>query len=219
MKIGYKASYNYTCRDQRYEVGKTYELPCKPELCKTGFHYCQNLKDVFLYYSMNYKTNVFEIEDLSEDTVSSNKENWFLYNKSATNKMKIVREIYDSEIVENLRLKHYWEKGNIPFYEEVKLLTYKAIGGYWITKIYNHINDPIFYVDSFGLMAFYKDVYGENISQEIENKKLNILYKNNTKEQIFKETYKAGHFLKNDHDLDFFKNGFQKQMLDSLSFK
>ena len=38
------------CRDFQYELGKTYSLPEKPEVCVKGFHCCTKLSDVFLYY-------------------------------------------------------------------------------------------------------------------------------------------------------------------------
>lgn len=39
------------CRDFQYEVGKTYEHEWEVELCKQGFHFCENPFDVFGYYS------------------------------------------------------------------------------------------------------------------------------------------------------------------------
>ena len=38
------------CRDFQYEVGKTYSMLEKPEVCVKGFHCCSKLSDVFLYY-------------------------------------------------------------------------------------------------------------------------------------------------------------------------
>ena len=40
------------CRDFQYEVGKTYSMPEKPEVCVKGFHCCTNLSDVFQYYPL-----------------------------------------------------------------------------------------------------------------------------------------------------------------------
>jgi len=45
---GFKA--NMTCRDFRYEEGKTYKFEGEPILCKQGFHACLSLSDVFTYY-------------------------------------------------------------------------------------------------------------------------------------------------------------------------
>jgi hypothetical protein len=229
MTIGYKAAFNYRCLNQRYAVGETYKMDEKPIICKKGFHYCTILNNVFLFYPMSWKTNVFEIEDLSEDTVTDGRltmftalrgiKNEFHDIKSATNNIKIVREIHDSEIVEAIGLEHFWEKRNVPFYDEVSILTYKSVGGYWITKAYYKDKDPIFYVDSFGFMATYTDVWDQNIAKEVINEKLKILYKNKTLGQVFDETYRTGSLIKKNHDFDFFKNGFQKEMFKTFGIK
>ena len=41
---------NLQCRGFQYEVGKTYSMPEKPEICERGFHCCTKLSDVFIYY-------------------------------------------------------------------------------------------------------------------------------------------------------------------------
>lgn len=38
------------CRGFQYEVGKTYSMPEKPEICERGYHCCTKLSDVFNYY-------------------------------------------------------------------------------------------------------------------------------------------------------------------------
>lgn len=231
MTIGYKAALNYRCLEQRYAVGETYKMDEKPIICKKGFHYCETLNNVFLFYPMSWKTNVFEIEDLSEDTVTDVRHTMFtalrsvksVFDniKSATNNIKIVRELHDSEIVETIGLEHYWEERSFPFYAETRILTYKSVDGYWITKAYYEDKDPIFYVDSFGFAATYTDVCGQNIAKEvfINEKLMNLLYKNKTKDQVFDETYRSRSLIKHTHDLDFFKNGFQKQMFKIFGIK
>lgn len=44
------------CRGFQYEVGKTYSMPEKPEICERGYHCCTALSEVFNYYppSTNY---------------------------------------------------------------------------------------------------------------------------------------------------------------------
>ena len=47
----YKAfNSDMTCRDFKYEEGKTYKIDGEPELCHRGFHACLKLLDVFDYY-------------------------------------------------------------------------------------------------------------------------------------------------------------------------
>ena len=39
---GYKVfNPDWTCRGFQYQVGKCYEIPEKPVVCKRGFHFCK----------------------------------------------------------------------------------------------------------------------------------------------------------------------------------
>ena len=85
---GFKAfNADLTCRGMQYEVGKTYELGCEPIICERGFHFCQNLSDVYNYYPMTEYTRICEVEALG--TVVTDK----CGIKSCTNKIKILKEI------------------------------------------------------------------------------------------------------------------------------
>ena len=86
---GYKAfNKDLSCRNFQYEVGKTYEMVDHPLLCMKGFHFCQNVNDVFNYY-LKF-SRICEVEALGE-TITEN-------NKSVTNKIKILREIVGKEL-------------------------------------------------------------------------------------------------------------------------
>ena len=68
---GYKGfDKNLRCRDFQYEIGKRYETE-RAELCKEGFHFCENPHDVLSYYSAG-EGNRFAIVEASE--VSDEKE-------------------------------------------------------------------------------------------------------------------------------------------------
>ena len=54
MKTGYKGTYNYICRGNKFEIGQSYELQINPIPCKRGFHYCVNPKDVLGYYPIQH---------------------------------------------------------------------------------------------------------------------------------------------------------------------
>ena len=59
---------NMQCRGFQFEEGKTYHED-EAELCKRGFHACENPLDVFGYYSPG-KNSIYrevELEDVSEE--------------------------------------------------------------------------------------------------------------------------------------------------------
>lgn len=111
--IGYKATYDYKCRDKEYKVGKTYKMSKSPVICQRGFHYCLNASSVLNYYSYNDKFKLLQIEDLSSRTDRDS-------DKSATDKIKFVREITDPEELYNLlgTYKKFDKKGNEVYSKE-----------------------------------------------------------------------------------------------------
>ena len=91
MVKGFKGfNEDLTCREFRYEIGKTYKHNGEVELCRSGFHFCRKLKDVHNFY--NLKTSrICEIEaegKIDDDGV-----------KSVCSRMRIVREISREEIL------------------------------------------------------------------------------------------------------------------------
>ena len=91
---GYKVfNSDWTCRDFKYEVGKTYEMEESPICCNNGFHFCTNLSDCFNYYGFNTNNKVAEIEALGEIDKDNDD------TKHCTNKIKIVREIAWEEVL------------------------------------------------------------------------------------------------------------------------
>lgn len=64
---GYKGTdRNMKCRDQQYELGKTYVMPegSDVEVCKGGFHLCLKLDDVFRYYDIGDNHRFFKVKAL-----------------------------------------------------------------------------------------------------------------------------------------------------------
>lgn len=91
---GYKGMDDHMrCRGMQYEVGKTYHVDGKIELCKNGLHFCKNLSEVFRYYgkySPHKEINrFFEIET---DTFISDGY------KCVTSTLTIIRELTEVEI-------------------------------------------------------------------------------------------------------------------------
>lgn len=143
MKIGYKGTYNFICRDHKFEIGQTYELPNKPILCKYGFHYCKNILDVFTYYSLKPGFKLLEIEDLGYSLTDSD--------KIVTNKLRVIREVPLEEL--NLIL-------NCKIEFDSNKLTVTQSDGSWSYFIFNEKNNGIYHEDSTGFWR--KKSYDEN---------------------------------------------------------
>jgi hypothetical protein len=90
MKIGYKGfDKDLKCRKEQFEVGKVYTKECisKPRVCSSdGYHYCNKLRDVFTYYSLNRDDNRFCIIEILGDFTDAG-------DKSVTNSFRIIEEI------------------------------------------------------------------------------------------------------------------------------
>lgn len=101
---GYKGfNEDLTCHGFQYEVGNIYEIEGKPLICKRGFHFCEKLEDVFEYYDIAYDNEnekfskrFCEVEALG-DIITK-------YNKSCTNKIKIIRELSEKDICKILNV-------------------------------------------------------------------------------------------------------------------
>lgn len=109
------------CRGFQYEIGKTYSMEDKPEVCSRGFHCCKRLSDVFSYYSPwtfipdPYCSGPFSTMLPNGATIESDNrfcvvevlgnismENDFSTNsvKYATNKIKILWELTREDMIE-----------------------------------------------------------------------------------------------------------------------
>ena len=82
---------DWTCKDFKFEVGGIYEDKRPLEICRTGFHYCENAIDCFNYYSFDSNNKVAEIVALGEIITEKD--------KSCTNKIQILREIKWEELL------------------------------------------------------------------------------------------------------------------------
>ena len=83
---GYKAfDSNLRCRGVQFEVGKTYKITGALKICENGYHFCQNLENVYGYYPRSSDTRICEIEAVGETVTEQD--------KSATSEIKIVREL------------------------------------------------------------------------------------------------------------------------------
>ena len=148
---GYKAfNYDWTCRGFQYEVGKTYETDEEIEICKSGFHFCQKLKDCFIFYPLSEMTKIAEIEALGD--IDSE----FDYTKSCTNKIKIVKEISFDEILKAFDIeKETWDRYITIFYSLSSCIT-----GYNFIMEMNNTVDTKFIAHFHNTTAIYcKNIY------------------------------------------------------------
>lgn len=78
------------CRGMQYDVGKTYHVDGKIEMCKNGLHFCKNLVDVLNFYPKRDGNRFFEVETrgrVCEEGV-----------KCATATLTVLRELTAAEI-------------------------------------------------------------------------------------------------------------------------
>ncbi len=148
MTKGYKATYNYKCLNQTYEIGQEYKLDEKPILCQDGFHYCLNAENTLSYYPLVPDFKLLEIEDLNpNDTITG-------YEKSCSNHIKIIREITDPEELFSLLGKQY------TYNENGKILTSKNSDGYSYECTYDESGNELTYKSSNNFS--YEKTYDEN---------------------------------------------------------
>lgn len=89
---GYKVfNPDWTCRGFQYKVGETFTHNGNIGVCKSGFHFCQNASDCFVYYGFDSDNKVAEIEAIGLVKTEGD--------KSVTDKIKIVREISWHELL------------------------------------------------------------------------------------------------------------------------
>ena len=95
---GYKVfNKDWTCRNFKYEVGKTYEMDTTEiKLCDRGFHFCEKASDCFQYYLFNPQNKVAEVEALGAILTDGK--------TFCTNKIHIIREITWQEVLDLVNL-------------------------------------------------------------------------------------------------------------------
>ena len=90
MVKGYKGfNQDLTCRDFQYEIGKTYEYDGDIELCRQGFHFCRELRNVHDFYDLEQSRICEIVADgkVEDDGI-----------KSVCSRISIVRELSREEV-------------------------------------------------------------------------------------------------------------------------
>lgn len=93
MRRGYKVFHgDWTCRGFQYTCPGMFEMKGDPAICCRGFHFCEKAIDCFDYYSFDSNNKVAEVIAFGLVVKKGN--------KSCTNKIKIVREIPWTELLD-----------------------------------------------------------------------------------------------------------------------
>lgn len=132
MTKGYKATYNYKCLNQTYEVGQEYKIEGKPQICVKGFHYCNNAMNVLIYYPIKPTFKLLEIQDLNTSESDFQYDYDSLSSKSCSNHIKIIREINDPD-----ELMHLLGK-NFTYDQENKILKINWRSGFYFVLFDDH---------------------------------------------------------------------------------
>lgn len=89
--IGYKGfDKNFKCKDFQFEVGKTYKHDGELNLCKSGFHFCENPLAVFTFYPP--ADSRFALVEVSGKVISAG-------DKSCTDELNIAKELSLDELI------------------------------------------------------------------------------------------------------------------------
>lgn len=99
---GYKgADKNMRCRDYQFELGRRFDMPEgeKIVICSSGFHLCNDLKNVFNYYKIGNGNRFFEVRALVR---RYNKNGYYTFehrdDKMAAKSIEFVRELTADEV-------------------------------------------------------------------------------------------------------------------------
>lgn len=103
---GYKGTdNNMKCRDYQYEMNKQHDMPegSDIDICHSGFHFCDKIKDVFGYYGVEKGNRFFEVKALVRRWNKDGNYTIEHYNdKMAAKSIQLVRELTTEEIFEHL---------------------------------------------------------------------------------------------------------------------
>ena len=87
---------NLQCRGFQYEIGKTYKLTGKPEMCENGFHSCGDILSTSGFYRLGPdKTRWAEVEIPDNSLYDPDA------NKYCSKTITIIREISYEEILKD----------------------------------------------------------------------------------------------------------------------
>lgn len=98
---GYKIfDHDWSCRGFQYELGRVYKLNATEilEVCRTGFHFCSELKDCFNYRSFFGDVQIAEIEAIGNILVMDD----LGHKKYVTDEIRIIRDTHWSDVLKSI---------------------------------------------------------------------------------------------------------------------
>ena len=184
--IGYKATINGECKDQLYEVGKTYTLDGELIMCEKGFHFCEDLIDVFKYYNPNKDIKVFKIEALGNIKTFDD--------KSVTDKIMILEEVDLSNMV--------LEKDGYKRCFDCKCNYIKEEGpyDYWAKYEYDSNKNRIKEVNANGFLIEWEYDENSNLIRRETSDGHWAKYEYDSNNNIIKEEHSDGFWIKYEYD-------------------
>ena len=164
----YKATHNFKCLNQEYKVGKTYTSD-KLQICRHGFHFCEQMEDTLKYYFPNENFILLEVQILGKTE--------FVDDKGVTDKMRVIRvvppEEYSEEMKSLIPVLQYDDKGNMisATYPSGDKFTFEYDGkGNLISQTYSSGDKSSFEYDDKGNMISQTYPTGEKSSFEYDDK-------------------------------------------------
>ena len=108
-KKGYKVfNSDLTCRGFQFKEGETFTHDGEIKLCESGFHFHENVKDLFNYYSFSSNIKVAEVSAIGKVITGDD--------KSVTDKLKVVRILTHDELLNLVNTGHsnsgHWNSGD-----------------------------------------------------------------------------------------------------------
>ena len=180
----YKATYNCTCKNITFELGKTYTYDKELIMCQQGFHFCKNPLNTINYYPPNKNFILMEIEVLGDiiDGIDIEYVEDKL-DKSVTNKFKVTKILSNKESLDLIGYQLTYDQNN-------NLINYKNNESYECWKEYDKNNNLIHHKDNTGLeywqefdqnnnIIHYKNTDGLECWYKYDNNNNLIHYNNN----------------------------------------
>lgn len=125
---GYKGTEkDMTCRGFQYKLGVQYDMPEDAEICacRSGFHLCRNLSDVFTYYDIGCGHRFFKVKALVRKkdwyTIIYDRDTYYGYSCDGYDKYVAKSIVFVSELTKDEILKDYMPEETPEQYKDIAI--------------------------------------------------------------------------------------------------